>query len=325
MKGMNTFDDMLPVAAGFHEMLPDRIREYLNGRGIPDATINRYLLGWDDRRITIPITNREGIVSFFKLAKDPADTSDTPKMLTMVGASMDLYGWERVIGRKSPIVICEGEFDRLVLEARGFAAVTSTGGAGVFRREWAKEFADIAEVYVCFDNDDAGQQGAVRVGQMIPHARLISLPEDVGPGGDVTDFFVRLGKGNGDFISLMEAAQPAPQPPVVPPRERPPLREQPDSMLAQRITRLKAAVAIAEVVGQYVDLRLVNGLFRGICPFHADENPSFVVYPTTGTFHCFGCRLHGDVIKFLMTIAKLTFTQALAALEHLTHRNDKAA
>lgn len=307
-------NDLAAVAVGFHEELPGRIREYLNGRGIPDGIISRYRLGWNGRRITIPITNRDGVVSFFKMAKDPADTSDAPKMLANAGGSAELYGWERVLAKTNPLVICEGEFDRLVLESRGFPAVTSTGGCGVFRREWASEFAEIPDVYICFDNDAPGRDGALRVAQLIPPAKLVRLPDDVGPGGDVTDFFVRLGRSNDDFAELLRAAEPERQSRRAP-HPRSPRREAPDSPLAERIARLKASISIVEVIEPYVSLRIGQGVFRGHCPFHDDSTPSFTVYPATGTFYCYGCRVHGDAITFLMEAAQLTFFQALEALE----------
>jgi Toprim domain-containing protein len=98
---------------------------------------------------------------------------------------LELYGRENLNDKPAQIIICEGEFDRLVLEANGFKAVTSTGGAKAFKKEWAKEFANISGVYLCFDNDEAGKSGALRVGGFIPHAKIVELPNDVGEGGDV--------------------------------------------------------------------------------------------------------------------------------------------
>jgi DNA primase len=53
------------------------------------------------------------------------------------------------------------------------------------------------------------------------------------------------------------------------------------------------------------------------CPFHLDRTPSLVVFPTTQTFHCFGCRAHGDALAFLMKIENLTFREALQVLRQL--------
>jgi hypothetical protein len=89
------------VAATYHEALPERLRVYLNRRGIPDSLIDLHLLGWNGRRITIPVCNGDGELVFFRLAKDPADTSHSPKMLAPRGAHVELYGWEEVWRRPS--------------------------------------------------------------------------------------------------------------------------------------------------------------------------------------------------------------------------------
>ncbi|MGH9418136.1 MAG: toprim domain-containing protein [Terriglobales bacterium] len=54
------------------------------------------------------------------------------------------------------IVVCEGEFDRLALESRGFAAVTSTAGTLTFRREWADALRRFREVLICFGCNGRG-------------------------------------------------------------------------------------------------------------------------------------------------------------------------
>src|SRR5262249_50960350 len=154
-------------------------------------------------------------IAFFKQAKDPEDNGESPKMIAWPKGHLELYGWENLRDNASKIIICEGEFDRLVLEANGFKAVTSTGGARAFRKEWAKEFESIPEVYVCFDNDEPGKSGALRVGRLIPHAKIVDLPNDVGEGGDITDFFVRLERTREDFLKLLEAAKPGPPEPEI--------------------------------------------------------------------------------------------------------------
>src|ERR1043165_20540 len=120
----------LDLAVQYHNALPERIRQYLNQRGIPDQQIDAHELGWNGSRITIPVVNRAGELAFFRLAKDPEDQSAGPKMMSTRGAHAELYGWAEVLKNPRQIVICEGEFDRLVLEAQGFTVVTSTGGAG---------------------------------------------------------------------------------------------------------------------------------------------------------------------------------------------------
>jgi DNA primase len=309
--------DYLALAKQHHRNLLPRIRDYLrHQRGISDDVTNLHLLGWNDKRIIIPVFNRAGALAFFKLAKDPEDKSDSPKMLATPGGHAELYGWERILSNPEQIIICEGEFDRLVLETQGFAAVTSTGGALTFRPEWVEGFMEIPNVYVCFDNDAAGRTGAERVARLIPHAKIVRLPEQVGEGGDVTDYFVGLRRSREEFETLLEAAQPLPV-------------KQPDKLpdsatyrvvgpIDDEVDRLKSLVPIEDIVGRYVPLRR-NGhnYLTGRCPFHQDRNPSFVVYPGTQSYYCFGCREHGDVLSFLMRMEHLTFPEALKVLREI--------
>jgi DNA primase len=310
--------DDLALAKEYNLKLLQHIRDYLREqRGISEAVIDLRLLGWNGSRITIPIFDQGGSVAFFKFAKDPEDNkSDSPKMVTSPGGHAELYGWERVLLNPEQIIICEGEFDRLVLESQGFAAVTSTGGAGTFRPEWAEAFCEIPHVYVCFDNDDAGRAGAERVARLIPHARIVQLPEEVGEGGDVTDFLVRLGKSREEFEQLLEAAQSLPHSEQETPLSSEPYRVV--SAMDEEVDTLKSLVDIEELVARYVPLRRTAQKYSiGRCPFHEDRNPSFVVYPQTQSFHCFGCREHGDVISFLMRKERLTFPEALRVLREM--------
>jgi DNA primase len=304
----------LELVNSYHEALPERIGQYLNGRGIHDEILELHLIGWDNQRITIPIFNRDGQLSYLKLAKDPEDLSGSPKMLVPPGAATELYGWERVRAKTCQIIICEGEFDRLVLEGQGFAAVTSTGGAGVFRPEWADAFREIPEVYVCFDQDEPGRRGAERVARLIPQAKVVELPIEVGVGGDITDYFARLGQTREDFMQLLEHAHSVvPEPPSDLPTHTSSTPEQ-----RTEVRELKARVRIEAVIGQYIHVEPTGQALRGLCPFHEDRVPSFVVYPDTQRFYCFGCGEHGDVLTFLMHIERVGFRDALDMLRQRT-------
>jgi len=311
---MNNQNNLLDLALSFHKGLPQRVRQYLNNRGIPDSIVDSHVLGWNGWRITIPIYDRDGEVVYFKYAKSPDDKSDAPKMILSAGAKAELYGWESILKESSSIVICEGEFDRLVLEALGFPAVTSTGGAGTFRPEWAAEFESIKDVYICFDNDEAGLRGALRVGSMIPHAKIVTLPQQVGDGGDVTDFFARLNRTREDFLKLLENAKSVP--PLLPPAH-PRKRKLRSIATIERVEQIKTDIPVAQVIAHYVPLKMSGRNLVGRCPFHDDHTPSMVVYPHSGTFHCFGCQKQGDVISFLRDKENLSFYETLDALDQI--------
>ena len=306
----------LELAREYHRNLPAHVREYLQQvRGSSPDIVNLHLLGWNGSRVTIPILDRAGQFAFFKLAKGPNDRTGSPKMLASPGAHAELYGWKRVLASPERIIICEGEYDRLVLESHDFAAVTSTGGALTFRPTWAEAFREIPQVYICFDNDGPGLAGAERVARLIPHARIVRLPEELGDGGDVTDFFVCLGRSRKEFIGLFEAARPLSEDRRL--KEPVPVPRQGGTARNEEVERLKRSVAIEDLIARYVELHTSGGNYRARCPFHDDRNPSFVVYPQTQTFCCFGCREHGDVLSFLMRQERLTFPEALNALREL--------
>lgn len=318
--------DLLDVAIQYHETLPPRIRAYLNSRGIPDELVNSHLLGWNGWRITIPIYNRDGRIVFFKLAKDPEEGRPSPKMLMSPGATVELYGWDRLLEPPPRIIVCEGELDRLVLEANGIAAVASTGGAAVFRPEWAKELNAIEEVYVCFDLNQAGRNGTMLVGAMVPKAKRVQLPNEVGEGGNVTDFFVRLRRTKEEFLSLLEAATPIPASAI--PLERSVSSDGPQplsSLLDARIERIKRKLPIEGFIGKYVQLNptALGAALIGRCPFHDDRTLSFAVFPERGTYHCFGCRAHGDVISFARAMHEFGFGEALERIEQMIDQNGK--
>lgn len=72
---------------------------------------------------------------------------------------------------------------------------------------------------------------------------------------------------------------------------------------------------IVEVVGEYVALKRAGRIYRGLCPFHDERTPSFVVYPDNGHWRCFGaCATGGNAFDFVMRIENIDFRAALELL-----------
>jgi DNA primase len=72
---------------------------------------------------------------------------------------------------------------------------------------------------------------------------------------------------------------------------------------------------IVEVVQTYVPLKKAGRNYKGLCPFHTEKTPSFVVFPDSGTWHCFGaCATGGDIFSFIMKRENLDFAEALRLL-----------
>jgi DNA primase len=80
------------------------------------------------------------------------------------------------------------------------------------------------------------------------------------------------------------------------------------------LDEIRASSDIVDLVGRFVNLRKAGANWKGLCPFHAEKTPSFMVNPKRGIFHCFGCGVGGDVFGFLMRMDRLTFPEAVRAL-----------
>ena len=80
------------------------------------------------------------------------------------------------------------------------------------------------------------------------------------------------------------------------------------------IEDLKHQADIVVVIQDYVSLRKAGASYKGLCPFHGEKTPSFQVNREKGFFHCFGCGVGGDVIKFLELHEKVGFSDAVKQL-----------
>jgi DNA primase len=80
------------------------------------------------------------------------------------------------------------------------------------------------------------------------------------------------------------------------------------------VEAVKAATEILPLVEDYVRLRKAGGTYKGLCPFHQERTPSFVVTPARGTFKCFGCGEGGDAIAFVEKLEQVDFVDAIEFL-----------
>ena len=81
-----------------------------------------------------------------------------------------------------------------------------------------------------------------------------------------------------------------------------------------QVSEIRDRSSILEVVSDYVSLKKTGRHHKGLCPFHSEKTPSFMVNEEKQIFHCFGCGAGGDVFAFLMKVGNFTFPQALEEL-----------
>ena len=80
------------------------------------------------------------------------------------------------------------------------------------------------------------------------------------------------------------------------------------------IESLKNSIDIVDVIGNFIELRKAGANYKANCPFHGEKTPSFVVSPSKQIYHCFGCGVGGDSIKFVMELEKLSYPEAIEKL-----------
>jgi DNA primase len=81
------------------------------------------------------------------------------------------------------------------------------------------------------------------------------------------------------------------------------------------IDEIKERLDIVEVISGYVPLKKAGRNYQGLCPFHSEKTPSFVVFQDTQSWHCFGaCGTGGDIFTFVQKRENLDFSEALKML-----------
>jgi hypothetical protein len=176
-------------------------------RGFTRETIVAWHIGFDGSRYTIPVRNaRDEIINVRRYKLNAAAAAD--KMLNTPGHGAAAVFGLSILAKNETVVLTEGEPDCILLNQVGIPAVTHTAGASTFRPQWGPLFAD-KHVYICYDNDKAGKDGARKVKKILDmyaaSVTIVEIPLDF-KGADVTDYIHKEGYTAEDFRQLMEDA-----------------------------------------------------------------------------------------------------------------------
>lgn len=184
-------------------------------RGLVDATLDEFQLGWNGERLVIPIYDEFNTLSNLRLYKWNSD-NDQYKVLNYKDEHGNAYGEVRIFGIDRVldptieyIVWTEGELDRIIAEQNGFPAACPTSGAGSWKPEWTKLFRQKKRVYLAQDNDEAGFAANKKLCEKLHRVvdvYIINWPESFPEKGDVTDFFVKCQQTAEDFQQLLDNA-----------------------------------------------------------------------------------------------------------------------
>lgn len=200
---------------GYHSALMANaggLKELQDRRGLSLETITRFQIGWavDNRAYTIPVRNKQGDVvniRFYKL--DPGE--NRRKVWSVMGHGEPVLYPVAILDDNREIVVCEGEWDALLTIQKGFAAITRTGAAKVWKDSWNPLFEDKC-VFLCHDMDEPGQLGNLKAQSALKdyaaEVKIIKLPYRVTPdhGKDITDFWM-AGFSPEDFKEFMNDSE----------------------------------------------------------------------------------------------------------------------
>lgn len=177
------------------------LKTFQDKYGLSRETIEKHLIGYQNEHYVIPLEVAPGKWTF----KEHKGSQSK-------GAKVSLYP-PGIIKEGLPyVIVTEGEFKALLLNQLGFPAVSGTGGANTWKREWNTCFTNL-NVIIAYDADEPGREGATRVVGFLKgiarSVKIIQWPSfmDSKDKKDVTDFFVTLGKTKEDFQRLIDSAE----------------------------------------------------------------------------------------------------------------------
>jgi 5S rRNA maturation endonuclease (ribonuclease M5) len=209
---------------------------------LSENVIKQFKIGFDGERYTIPVKDETGtIVNVRRYNPDAPDSEDKMKNYYQVDPKTGIIAYGRparlfpmeALGEGDEIILVEGEKDCLVARNNGFNAMTTTGGAAKWRKKWNDLFRG-KRVYICYDMDKAGREGAAKIAKELESVTGVYIVELPAPssaikGYDLSDFFLKEHGSASDFRTILLDARTFSTPPV-PVAGTPPIRNVPLGM-----------------------------------------------------------------------------------------------
>lgn len=98
------------------------------------------------------------------------------------------------------------------------------------------------------------------------------------------------------------------------------VREKGKNMI-ENVEELKQQINIVDIISHYLPLKKSGGNYTACCPFHTEDTASFMVSPAKQIYHCFGCLVGGDSIKFVMELQKIGYIEAIKEIANIVGFN----
>lgn len=176
----------------------------LEERGFYTKILEQYRFGYGEvygvDQITVPVKNIHGEYIFLIARRSPFEDSNNgrPKYINYpkgVREGSQIFQWS-VLESHESVFLCEGIYDAILLNFFKIPAITPTHGAQNFKDKWIKKFKHVKKLYICYDNDEAGQEGFRLVVNKLYQEDLeiykVELPKFNSAGKvDITDYFMK--------------------------------------------------------------------------------------------------------------------------------------
>jgi len=177
-------------------------REYWYDRLLTDATIDRFKLGYNNEWYSLPIYKDGEFYNIqFRRDKPEKGISQRYKRPPFLFNS-------KILPVVTEVIFTEGIVDAILLSQMGFPAVSKNTGAGGWYPEWVSRFVNVRKIYMLFDNDEAGERGALKGTEILGSHRckVYTFDDFEKKGYDVIDFF-RDGNTRKDLVELLGLAR----------------------------------------------------------------------------------------------------------------------
>lgn len=306
--------------------LDERILAWFANRGISENTIDQFGLYWDSDGMYIPIKDIDNNFLYKKTRRLPEDHNSIKYKMDL-GSSAQLFG-QQFLENSDTIWITEGELDTLVLHSHKIIAVSSTNGCKTFKQEWVDMLKN-KTIYICYDNDQPGQEGMAKLYDYFPDAYYVFIPNEAYVK-DISDYHERGGdvlmlkdlaiqfKDINDIEQDMRKRRALWQPTFFHTQilkkklqeEQKYIHKNLPPSHSQKFDNDKER-ARAIPISDFIDFRPHR---KALCIFHNEKTPSMTYYPQTNTFYCWGCGRSGDVIDIIMKKENISFMDAISFL-----------
>ena len=310
------------------------LNSWLKARHISDSVISEFGIHWGANPIlgeciVIPVMGNDGNFLFNKYRRNPLVKKE-PKYLYDNGGKVTMYGFHKASFAGPSLLITEGEMDCLVAWAANIPAISSTGGAQSFQREWCELLRD-KELTLCFDNDQAGGMGMAKTIKILADAGMsayiVFIPDRPGIK-DISDYVA----SGGDLGELMRTRMKfGSLQEVIDDRARRASLWQStwfhDAYIEQNTEKEISGEKGGRERGTWEGSELemakqypINNLVKfgrggsAKCVWHSEKTGSMHYYRESNTVYCFGCSRAGDAIDVYRAIHGCSFKEAIKEL-----------